>query len=102
MSDLASLEQRALGELHACADEAALRTWNTKYFGDKGEVQLAVKAVGKLPPDQRRAYGQQANQVKQALTRAYEEALAKEKERALERSLTSEALDVTLPGRPAP
>jgi phenylalanyl-tRNA synthetase alpha chain len=102
MSDLASLEQRALGELIACADEAALRAWNTQYFGDKGEVQLALKAVGKLPPDQRRAYGQQANQVKQTLTKAFEEALAKEKECALERSLTSEALDVTLPGRPAP
>jgi phenylalanyl-tRNA synthetase alpha chain len=102
MSDLASLEQRALSELHACADEAALRTWNTQYFGDKGEVQIAVKAVGKLPPDQRRAYGQQANMVKQALTQAYDEALGREKERALERSLTSDALDVTLPGRPAP
>jgi phenylalanyl-tRNA synthetase alpha chain len=102
MSDLASLEQRALGELSACADETALRAWNTKYFGDKGEVQQAVKAIGTLPKEQRPAYGQQANQVKQALTRAYEEALAKEKERALERSLTSEALDVTLPGRPVP
>ena len=79
MSDLASLEQRALSELHACADETALRTWNTKYFGDKGEVQLAVKRVGELPKEERRAYGQQANQVKQALTQAHEEALAKAK-----------------------
>jgi phenylalanyl-tRNA synthetase alpha chain len=102
MSDLASLEQRALAELNACADEAALRAWNTKHFGDKGEVQLAVKRVGELPKEERRAYGQQANQLKQALTRAYEEALAKEKERALERSLTADALDVTLPGRPVP
>jgi phenylalanyl-tRNA synthetase alpha chain len=100
MSDLASLQQRALGELQSCADEAALRAWNTKYFGDKGEVQQAVKAVGQLPKEQRPVYGQQANQVKQALSRAYEEALAQEKERALARSLTSEALDVTLPGRP--
>src|SRR5579885_1620273 len=102
MSDLASLEQRARAELRACADEAALRAWTTKYFGDKGEVHLAVKRVGELPKEERRAYGQQANQVKQALTQAYEEALAKEKERALERSLTSEALDVTLLGRPVP
>ena len=35
MSDLASLEQRALAELHACADEAALRAWNTRYFGNR-------------------------------------------------------------------
>jgi phenylalanyl-tRNA synthetase alpha chain len=102
MSDLASLEQRALGELHACRDEGALRTWNTKYFGDKGEVLLALKRVGELPKEERRGYGQKANQVKQTLTQAYEEALAQEKQRALERSLTAEGLDVTLPGRPLP
>ena len=102
MSDLASLEQRALGELHASSDEAALRAWNTKYFGDKGEVQLAVKRVGELPKEERRAYGQQANQVKQTLIQAYEQALAQEKERSLERSLTADGLDVTLPGRPTP
>jgi len=102
MSDLSSLEQRALGELHACADEAALRAWNTKYFGDKGEVQLAVKRVGELPKEERRAYGQQANQVKQTLSQAHEKALARAKERALERSLSADALDVTLPGRPVP
>jgi phenylalanyl-tRNA synthetase alpha chain len=101
MSDLASLEQRALAELHACGDEAALRSWYGKYFGDKGEVQLALKEVSKLPKEQRPAYGQQVNQLKTVLTQAHEQAVAKEKERNLERSLTSEALDVTLPGRPA-
>ena len=50
MSDLADLEQRALAELHACGDEAELRAWHTRYFGDKGEVKQAMKDVGKLPP----------------------------------------------------
>ena len=35
MADLASLEQRALQELQACGDEAALRAWHTQYFGDQ-------------------------------------------------------------------
>jgi phenylalanyl-tRNA synthetase alpha chain len=102
MSDLATLEQRALAELQASGDEAALRAWNTRYFGKQGEVLLAVKKVGEVPPAERRAYGQEANRVKEALTQAYESALAREKERALERSLTTEALDVTLPGRTVP
>ena len=88
MSELASLEEKALKELEACRDEATLRTWHTRYFGKQGEVLLAVKKVGCVPPDQRRAYGQQANQIKEALTTAYEQALARQKERALERSLT--------------
>jgi phenylalanyl-tRNA synthetase alpha chain len=100
MSELTSLEDRALTDLRSCGDEAAFRAWNTKYFGDRGEVHLAVKKVGTLPREERREYGQLANRVKESLTRAYEGALAREKEKALSQSLAADALDVTLPGRP--
>src|SRR5260370_26525425 len=100
MSDLASLEQRALAELSACKDEAKLRAWHTKYFGKQGEVLLAIKKVGEVPPAERRAYGQQANRIKEALTQAFETKLAQVKELSLQHDLTTNALDVTLPGRP--
>jgi phenylalanyl-tRNA synthetase alpha chain len=102
MSDLASLEQRARAELQACTDEATLRAWNTRYFGKQGEVQAALKGIGAIPQAERKEYGQQVNQIKEALLEAYEKALADEKERALQRSLSADALDVTLPGRPVP
>src|SRR5437660_12210819 len=102
MSDLASLEQRALAELNGSGDEAALRAWNTRYFGKQGEVTLATQRIGQIPQAERPAYGQAVNRLKVALTQAYESALEKQKEQALERSLTSDALDVTLPGRPVP
>ncbi len=102
MPDLAALEQQALAELQTCSDEAALRAWHTRYFGKQGAVPQALGEIGKIPPAERKAYGQKANQVKETLTQAYETALAAEKERALQHSLTAEALDVTLPGRPAP
>jgi phenylalanyl-tRNA synthetase alpha chain len=101
MADLAALEQRGLSELQACPDEAALRAWHTRYFGKQGEVALALKGIGGVPPEDRKAYGQKANQVKEALTRAYEEKQEAGKKLALERSLTAAALDVTLPGRTA-
>src|SRR5581483_4991967 len=66
------------------------------------EVHLALKHVGSVPHAERRAYGQQANQVKQTLTEAYESAVKAASERALAASLASDRLDVTLPGRPAP
>src|SRR5205823_4669354 len=72
------------------------------YFGKQGEVQLAVKKVAEVPPAERRAYGQEANRIKEALTQEFESALAGQKERALEQSLAEQPLDVTLPGRPAP
>ena len=79
-ADLAALEERALAELQACAGEPALRAWNTRYFGTQGELALALKKVGDLPAAERPAYGQKANQVKQALTTAYESAVTAEKE----------------------
>jgi phenylalanyl-tRNA synthetase alpha chain len=96
------MEQRALAELEGCADEAAARSWHTRYFGPKGEVNVALKKIVEVPPAERRAYGQDANRVKDSLTRAHEAALEKLKERELARSLAADALDVTLPGRPVP
>src|SRR5262245_23033464 len=97
--DLASLEQRARTELAVCADEATLRAWHGKYFGKDGEVAQALKRIGGIPPAEKKAYGQEANRIKEALLQASEDALAAFKERALERSLSADAYDVTLPGR---
>ncbi len=97
MSDLASLEQRALAELKACADAAALHAWHSKYLGKQGEVNLIFKKVNEVAD--KKAFGIQANKVKDTLTSAYDAAEEQEKERALQRSLDAQPLDVTLPGR---
>jgi phenylalanyl-tRNA synthetase alpha chain len=99
MSELAALEVRARAELSAAADEAALRQWHTRYFGDKGEVNVALRQVGNQPPQARKAYGQEANRIKNELQAAYDKELATAKERALQVSLTADPLDITLPGR---
>jgi len=99
MSTLASLEERALADLRSCTDEATIRAWGTRYL--KGELDQAVKKIGTLAPAEKPAYGKQLNELKKKLTEAYESALAADKARTIEHSLTSAALDVTLPGRPA-
>jgi len=102
MSDLSSLQERGLKELEACRTESDLRSWKTRYFADRGEMTLAIKQVASVPPEERRAYGQKANEVKETLNRAYDDALAQAKRQDLERSLAVERVDVTLPGRPVP
>jgi phenylalanyl-tRNA synthetase alpha chain len=102
MSDLASLEQRALAELQACSDEPALRAWRTKYLGDHGEMRKAINRLKEIPNAEKRAYGQQVNRVKETLQQAHDAAEQREKEQALERSLREGALDVTMLGRPMP
>lgn len=98
--DLAPLEKQARDELAACTDEAALRAWHTKYFGKQGEVQQAVARLKDVLPSERPAYGKEVNRIKVALTAEYDAKVEQIKAQALERSLTSDALDVTLPGRP--
>ncbi len=99
-ADLASLESAALAELAACANEADLRAWHTRYLADKGALKQAQARLRELPPAEKPAYGQEFNRIKGTLTQAHERALAAERERALGQSLASDALDVTLPGRP--
>ena len=101
MSDLADLEKRALAELQAAGDESALRAWHTKYFGDAGEMKTALNGIGKVPKEQRATYGKEANRIKELLTVKFDASLLAEKDRAIERSLTQDAVDVTLPGRSA-
>src|SRR5438034_11748375 len=101
-ADLATLEHRATAELAACADESALRAWNTRYFGKQGEIALALRRVGEVPAAERKTYGQEANRIQELLTQKYEQALAAEQEQALIRNLAENPLDVTLPGRPQP
>src|SRR5262245_29331331 len=102
LETLKTLESDGLAELKACADEPAVRAWNTRYFGDSGRMKAALSGIGGVPPAERKAYGLEANRVKQALTAAFDAALAAAKEAALAASLSANPLDVTLPGRARP
>jgi phenylalanyl-tRNA synthetase alpha chain len=97
MAELDDLQRQALEELAGCADEAALSAWHHRYLDQA--VRAAMQEIGKKPQAERKAYGQHANQVKEALTRAHQEAAAALKEKHLARSLAQDSVDVTLPGR---
>jgi phenylalanyl-tRNA synthetase alpha chain len=98
--ELKALEGQGLNELRACADETALRAWYGKFLGEKGLWKAAFGKMGTIPKDQKKVFGEEANRVKAALMAAYDAALAEAKDRALQVSLTTNPLDVTLPGRP--
>src|SRR5262245_30974784 len=101
-ADLAALEADALDELKACADEAALRAWHSKFLGGKGLLKAAFGRLKEIPPAEKKAFGEEFNRVKTSLESAYEQAMAAAKEAALLASLQTNPLDVTLPGRPVP
>jgi phenylalanyl-tRNA synthetase alpha chain len=97
--DLNTLHAAALEHLEAAESLAALEDWYREVLGRKGTVQLETRKVGQLAPADRPAFGRRVNEIKQALTAAYEERQAALKARELQAKMAADAVDVTLPGR---
>ena len=101
LEELQKIRQEALDALARVEDEDALQAWRVAYLGrKKSPIVDAFKQLGSLSKEERPAAGRLANEVKTALETAFEEKQAALKHAALERSLSEERLDVTLPGRP--
>jgi phenylalanyl-tRNA synthetase alpha chain len=99
LADLTALAQRALAEIAACADLAALEEARVRWLGKKGTFTEQLKSLGSLPGPERPAAGARINAAKEAL-QASIEARRRELQRAdVERQLTAGRIDVTLPGR---
>jgi len=91
--------QEALQELKRAADRQAVQDISVRYLGRKGTLTRFLRNISKLPADQRPAAGKQANEVKNLLDAAFKEAL---QNLAATAKTSREAIDVSLPGRPAP
>jgi phenylalanyl-tRNA synthetase alpha chain len=100
LDQLNQIQEEARAALEAINTKADLDDWYAHTIGRKGAVTLLLRRVGELPKEERPAFGRQANEVKQALEKAYEARAAQVKAAELERSLRQGAIDVTLPGRP--
>ena len=69
------------------------------YLGKKGVFTEQMKALGRLPPDERREAGARINAVKESFTAELEARRIDLENRELEDRLCSESVDVSLPGR---
>ena len=82
-------------------NEALLQDVRVRLLGKKGELTAIMKGMGQLTSEERPIIGALANQVKEeieSLISARQEVLKKS---AIESRLSSESIDVTLPGRRA-
>jgi phenylalanyl-tRNA synthetase alpha chain len=101
MSDLSPLRAETLAAVAAAADEPALETVRVAALGKKGTISALLATLGKMAPDDRRTAGAAINALKDEVTEALAARRAMLKGAALEARLKTEALDVTLPVRPA-
>jgi len=94
------VQQTALTELAGVSDLTSLDEWRIKYLGKKGEFTGFLRGMGSLPAEERPLVGQAVNAAKEALETAVGERTLVLKEAALENSLATDRIDITLPGRP--
>ena len=98
-----ALREEALASLASADGDADLEAWRVVWLGrQEGRVTALTRSIGDQPPDQRKAFGAGANQLKQRLESALEERQEVLRRAVLDRLSTSSAIDVTLPGRPQP
>ncbi len=87
----------ALGE--ARGDGEALQRLRSEYFGPKGRLTGLLRAVGRLPPAERRDAGQNTNKLKQRLEAGLAEAINDQEAAARQADLQKGRLDMSLDGR---
>jgi phenylalanyl-tRNA synthetase alpha chain len=98
-TDLEELKRTAIAEIEAAADARAVEQLRIELLGKKGRVTELLKQLGGMAPEQRKAFGEQVNLVKEALAAALESKARAIGEAELATRLAAESIDVTLPGR---
>ena len=99
LTDYEVVQSASLTLDEALAEQRALTEVRTRHLGKKSALSAARKLIGKVPADERPAFGQVVQQNEASITTLIEQAERNLAE-LIERSRTAlESIDVTLPGR---
>jgi phenylalanyl-tRNA synthetase alpha chain len=99
MLALKDLIDEAAASIDAATDLVALDAVRVRYLGKKGALTERLKALSRLPAEQRASAGQEINLAKQAVQSQLNERREFLENAALEARLAADAVDVSLPGR---
>ncbi|MBF0818542.1 phenylalanine--tRNA ligase subunit alpha [Streptococcus acidominimus] len=99
---LAELKQSTLDELQKIRHENAkdLQDLRVAVLGKKGSLTDLLKGLKDLSNEMKPIIGKQVNEVRDVLTKAFEERAALVEAEKIRAQLAQESIDVTLPGRP--
>ncbi len=100
--EIEKIREEALKDLTAANTMEALQAVRLKHLGKKGALTRVLRGMGGLSPEERPRLGQLANEVRLLLESELEQRLDGLSRQAQARQLATEAVDVTLPGHPAP
>lgn len=91
----------ALGQIASANGLDALDALRVSLLGKSGSITEQLKALGKLPPDERKAQGERINRAKEQLQAAIAARRNVLENAAFDKRLLEERIDITLPGRNA-
>ena len=100
--ELYSLKSELLHAIAEANDLDKLEEVRVAALGRKGRVSELMQALGSLPPEERKAYGQVVNSLKDSVGEALEAKRRELTKTALGQKLATERADVTLPVREGP
>jgi phenylalanyl-tRNA synthetase alpha chain len=99
MTPAPDLMDQCLSEVAAASGLATLDAVRIKYLGKKGLLTEALKSLGRLAEDERRAAGVVLNETRDALNDALTQRKEVLEQAAIAVGLADSALDVSLPGK---
>ena len=100
MTELAEIT-RSLDDIGSADTLEALDALRVALLGKNGAITAALKSLGALPPDERKARGAEVNRAKEQIADAIALRKSALEKAGLDRRLASERIDITLPGRHA-
>ncbi|MHB0913618.1 MAG: phenylalanine--tRNA ligase subunit alpha [Armatimonadota bacterium] len=96
---LEALRQEAERRIEQAASSEEVASLETEFLGRKGRITEILRRTGELPQEERPAFGQAANELRNLVTERIAERRAVIRADEQERKLRQESVDVTLPGR---
>ncbi|MEL6298012.1 MAG: phenylalanine--tRNA ligase subunit alpha [Pseudomonadota bacterium] len=100
--DLAAVEARLISEIEAARSLDDLEAVRVGAIGKKGALSGLMSKLGGMPAEERKAFGQAVNAVKERVVSSLGDRRELLEAAALEQRLATETADVTLPVRPSP
>ena len=99
-ADLNTVQAELLAAVNDAVDLQSLEAARVAAVGRKGRVGQLMQALGGMPPEERKGYGQAVNALKTAVEQAIDARKVDLESAALDARLAAERVDVTLPTRP--
>lgn len=91
--------EAALADLKEIGESASLQAWKVQYLGRSAALSKILDNMGDLTKEERPIVGRKVNELKNTLQEAFAVRGAALREESIQKSLLSEKVDITLPGR---